>query len=64
LRAAQSKHLSFCGPDENDPVEFDKLLWSYIAGPDVAYPATRSGLDLSLDRDALLRTDKAPVGDD
>jgi hypothetical protein len=51
-------------PDENDAVEFDKLLWSDIAGRDVAYPATRSGLDLSLDRHALLRTDKPPVGDD
>jgi DNA-binding beta-propeller fold protein YncE len=55
-----SKHMVFNQPDRNDPVAFNRLLWTGLVG-DVPYPDLRGGEDLSLDRQAVLATYKVPV---
>ncbi len=59
--SAQTKDLTFARPDANDAGDYNRLLWKGIAGDDLAYPETRSGLDLSVDRAAFLASAKPPL---
>ena len=55
-----TKQMVFNAPDRNDPAAFNRLLWKGLVG-DAPYPQTRSGEDLSFDRQHVLATDRLPV---
>jgi YVTN family beta-propeller protein len=57
---ARTRNLSFDGPDENDALAYDKLLWQGLVG-DRPYPSARSGKDLRANRSALLQRVRPPV---
>jgi DNA-binding beta-propeller fold protein YncE len=53
--AEQTKNLDFHDADRNDAEEFNRILWYGIMGSQTPYPTVRSGIDLSKDRESLLR---------
>jgi hypothetical protein len=56
----RTRNLSFDGPDRNDALAYDKLLWEGIVG-DRPYPSARSRKDLRANRSALLQRVRPPV---
>jgi YVTN family beta-propeller protein len=57
---SHTRNLSFDGPDRNDALAYDKLLWHGLVG-DRPYPSARSGRDLRAGRAALLQRVRPPV---
>jgi hypothetical protein len=55
-----TRGLSFDGPDRNDALAYDRLLWRGLVG-DRPYPSARSGLNLRANRSALLGRVRPPV---
>jgi DNA-binding beta-propeller fold protein YncE len=53
--AEQTKDLDFHDADRIDAEEFNHILWYGIMGSKTPYPTGRSGIDLSKDRERLLR---------
>jgi YVTN family beta-propeller protein len=53
--AKQTEGFDFTAEDKVDAVMYNRLLWRGIFGDQHPYPTNRSGLDLSRDREALLR---------
>jgi DNA-binding beta-propeller fold protein YncE len=55
-----TKNMVFNAPDRNDAAAFNRLVWQGLVA-DAPYPETRSGEDLSFDRERVLDTYQVPV---
>jgi len=60
---AHTKGFDFSREDRVDPEKFNRVLWEGLMG-DKPYPTTRSGLDLSHNREQLLKANTLPNGKD
>jgi YVTN family beta-propeller protein len=55
----RTRNLAFDGPDKNDAIGYDKLLWEGLVG-NRPYPAARSRKDLRENRSRLLQQVRPP----